>query len=96
MEKGINLTLPKSFFEFDKLLDQAVEAAQIKKLSTPNNIHGINTLNFLTYLIMNFLEIVKKTNSYRHFQTDRQVLYQQKKFKNIFPLANLDRSICYI
>jgi len=56
MEKGINLTLPKSFFEFDKLLDQAVEAAQIKKLSTPNNIHGINTLKFCVrkYIQINY------------------------------------------
>jgi hypothetical protein len=46
MKNGINLVLTNSIFEFDQLLERAVETVQLKNLSVANNIHRINALKF--------------------------------------------------
>jgi len=46
MEKGINLTLTKSFVEFDKMLDQTIQLVSLNKLSVVNNIHRIHPIKF--------------------------------------------------
>jgi len=42
MAKGINLSLTKSLADFDALLDEAIQAVSVKKLTVPPELYDVN------------------------------------------------------
>ena len=56
MEKGINLSLTKSLADFDTLLDRAIEAVPLRKLSVA---HELDEANVWKFQVGKYLEIIE-------------------------------------
>ena len=46
MAKGINLSLTKSLADFDAMLDEAIQAVSVKKLTVPPELYDLNVWRF--------------------------------------------------